>query len=141
MRSVLTIAVPLAFFGLFALSALYVGLRLSTLFHVNPRWPIVLIMLVGVFGSLVAVGATARATGALASLLHLWGGWLLTFHLFALLALLLLQGIQTDWQPSPGWAGVATLLAVAAESATPAADARVWPSKMQSASIIAPPLG
>lgn len=110
MRSVLAVGIPLAFFGLIGLSTWYVGARLHTLFETTSRWPIQIGVAVGVLSALVAVGATARSASAVVGVFNVLGGYVFTFHLFALLSLLCLHAVQLRWSPHMAWSSTAVLI-------------------------------
>lgn len=110
MKSLISIAVSLGFFGLFALGIWYVGSRLNSLFAASSRWPIQLGVAVAVVGALVAVGATSKSTSALVGAFNVLGGWVIVFTLFLLLALLCLQLVALKWTPPMPWSAAAALV-------------------------------
>lgn len=110
MKNLLGLGVTIAFFGSCALSVWYVGIRLHTLYELKSRWPILIVIAIGVAGALIAMGAVAKSTSPFVGALNVLGGYLFTFHLFLLLTLLCLQVVQLKWSMPMSWAGTAALL-------------------------------
>jgi predicted MPP superfamily phosphohydrolase len=110
MNTLLLLAVPLLFFGTLACSVWYVDSRLRTLFRRPARWPVRLAVVVTVVGMVMAIAATATSKHVWAGAIYLGAGYLLTFHLFLLLALLL-QHLAQRFAPMPqAGSAVAALL-------------------------------
>ena len=113
LNALIPVLVPALFFGAVAASVWYVDARLRRLLGYTSRrrtragCAVFLVALLG------ATGATATSANASLGWVYLAGGYVFTFYLFLLLALLGLHLLQLKWQLS-GPRSAATVLAVAA---------------------------
>lgn len=96
-------------FGLLALSVWYVGIRLQTLFELHRRWPIQIAVAAAVIGAMAAIIAAVRSSSPLAGALNVIGGYVFTFYIFLLFALICLHAIQIIWPLPIAWSRMVAL--------------------------------
>ena len=112
LNALLSVLVPALFFGAVAASVWYVDARLRRLLGYTSRrrtragCAVLLVALLG------ATGATATSANASLGWVYVAGGYVFTFYLFLLLALLALHLLQLKWQLS-GPRSAAMVFAVA----------------------------
>lgn len=94
MSALSTVVVPFLFFGSLAASAWYVDTRVRALLARPTRWPTSAATACLVVGAVASMGATATSANAAAGILYVLAGYVLTFFLYLLLALLCLHAIQ-----------------------------------------------
>lgn len=103
MNSVLAIALPFAFFGIFTASCWYVAWRLRTSFGWSRRWPLRLGLAAAFFTSMASMFTGARSTESWIGVVKAVGGYYFTFYLFLTLVLLVLHAVSSRWQPPGRW--------------------------------------
>lgn len=131
--------VPALFFVALALSAAYVHARLLRLFARTPRWPGRIAAMVGVVGIVGSIAVTATSASGMAGYIYVAAGHLLTLHLFLLMALLVLHGLQKLMPSRPVGIGALTVaLAFTVYGAINASDFRVQRSSIQLAGLERP---
>lgn len=110
MMMLLAAAIPLLFFGCLALSAWYVDSRLRVLFGLTSRWQTRVVAAIGIVGIVAAMGVTATSSSGVAGILYVFAGYVFTFYLYLLLALLCLHAIQLVWSPPKALSGAVVLI-------------------------------
>lgn len=106
----LAIMLRLFFFGIFLISIWYVASRLCTLFQLKRYWVLRFGVAVWLFGSILAMLATSRGTGAWIGTLNVFGGYLFTIYIYFLLLLAFFHLVQLKWKQIKKWSGPAALI-------------------------------
>lgn len=126
MNGYLAAVIPALFFILLALSAWYVDARLRMVFGwARPRWSARIVTAVAAIGTLGVLALTATSAHPVAGPLYLFTGYLISFYLFVLLALVIQHVVQTVWRPAGGkWGGIAVLVVALLATGVGALSAR-----------------
>ena len=118
MMTLLAAAIPILFFGGLAASAWYVDTRLRALFGITAQRRSTLVAVAVIVGIVATMGVTATSANAAAGILYVIAGYVFTFYLYLLFALLCLHGVQRITNMRKAFSGTgAVLLALAATAA------------------------
>lgn len=109
MNTVLAALVPIAFFGVVALSVLYADARLRLLFPLPSKARTRSAIAIVVFGALLGILLGATSVSEAAGAAYLVGGYVFTAYLYLILVLAVLHTLVQVWRAPPALLRVATV--------------------------------
>lgn len=109
MNAALAALVPVAFFGLMGLSALYVETRLRMQFAMPSKTSSRVLIATVVFGALISIGAGATSATQAVGAAYLIGGYLFASYLYLMITLTGLHLLRLIWMPPAALSKALTL--------------------------------